>query len=157
MKEIIEIGLIINLIFQTLRLNGVQHNVVTLLPWSKFSQKKKSREELTTYFPLIQHGPHRKRRVQQFFYCCLCIHCHGNIFTEPLFKKIKGYTKDTQLMGGIQEVRRWDGLRCHDIHNNFHKIYLSIYLSIYFYSCYSHLEHRASVKRLVSLQFLNLR
>jgi hypothetical protein len=34
-------------------------------------------------------------------------------------------------------------------------IYLSIYLPIY--SCCSNLEHRASVKRFVSLQFLNLR
>jgi hypothetical protein len=23
-------------------------------------------------------------RVQQFFYCCVCIHCRGNIFAEPL-------------------------------------------------------------------------
>jgi hypothetical protein len=38
--------------------------------------------------------------------------------------------------------------------------YLSIpifYLSIYLYSCCSHLEHRASVKRFVSLNFLNFR
>jgi hypothetical protein len=36
---------------------------------------------------------------------------------------------------------------------------LSIYLSIYLamYRCCSHLEHRVSVKRFVSLQFLNLR
>jgi hypothetical protein len=33
--------------------------------------------------------------------------------------------------------------------------YLPTYLSIY--SCFSHLEHRASVKRFVSLQFFNLR
>jgi hypothetical protein len=34
----------------------------------------------------------------------------------------------------------------------------SIHLSIYlFYSYYSNLEHRTSVKRFVSLQFLNLR
>jgi hypothetical protein len=33
-------------------------------------------------------------------------------------------------------------------------IYLSLSL---FYSCYSHLKYRASVKRFVSLQFLNLR
>jgi hypothetical protein len=32
-----------------------------------------------------------------------------------------------------------------------------IYMSIAIYSCCSHLEHRASVKRFVSLQFLNLR
>jgi hypothetical protein len=38
-------------------------------------------------------------------------------------------------------------------------ISLSIYLSIYLpiYSCCSHLEHRASVTRFVSFQFLNLR
>jgi hypothetical protein len=29
------------------------------------------------------------------------------------------------LMGGIYEVRRWDGLRCHDIHTKFHKDWLS--------------------------------
>jgi hypothetical protein len=35
--------------------------------------------------------------------------------------------------------------------------YLSIYLSFFLYSCCSHWEHRASVKRFVSLQFLNPR
>jgi hypothetical protein len=34
---------------------------------------------------------------------------------------------------------------------------LSVCLSIYLYSCCPHLEHRASVKRFVSLRFLNLR
>jgi hypothetical protein len=33
---------------------------------------------------------------------------------------------------------------------------LTLYYPIYLYSCCSHLEHRASVKRFVSLQFLNL-
>jgi hypothetical protein len=41
---------------------------------------KKFWEEL----PLIRHGPHRKQLVQQFFYCCMCIRCRGNVFTEPL-------------------------------------------------------------------------
>jgi hypothetical protein len=36
-------------------------------------------------------------------------------------------------------------------------IYLSIYLSVYLSICCSHLEHRASVKRFVLLQFLNRR
>jgi hypothetical protein len=30
----------------------------------------------------VWHGPHRKLRFQQFFNCCICILCHGNIFTE---------------------------------------------------------------------------
>jgi hypothetical protein len=33
---------------------------------------------------LIGQGPHRKRRDQQFLYCCACIHCRGNVFTEPM-------------------------------------------------------------------------
>jgi hypothetical protein len=33
---------------------------------------------------LIRHGPHRKRRAQQFLYCCMCIHCSGKVFAEPL-------------------------------------------------------------------------
>jgi hypothetical protein len=33
---------------------------------------------------LIRHGPHRKRHVQQFFYCCVCIRYRGNVSTEPL-------------------------------------------------------------------------
>jgi hypothetical protein len=40
---------------------------------------KKLWEELTA-FPLTRHGPHRTRRVQQFFYCCVRIRCHGNMF-----------------------------------------------------------------------------
>jgi hypothetical protein len=33
---------------------------------------------------LIQHGPHWKRGVQQFFYCWVCIRYRGNVSTEPL-------------------------------------------------------------------------
>jgi ABC-type histidine transport system ATPase subunit len=40
--------------------------------------------ERITYFPLILQGPHKKQRVKQFFYCCLCIRCRGNMFDEPL-------------------------------------------------------------------------
>jgi hypothetical protein len=45
---------------------------------------KKFWEELVAYFSFIRHGSHRKRRAQQFFYCYLCIHCRGNVFTDPL-------------------------------------------------------------------------
>jgi hypothetical protein len=40
--------------------------------------------------PLIRHGPHWKRRVQQFFYCCVCICYRGNVYTEPLPSNEKG-------------------------------------------------------------------
>jgi hypothetical protein len=69
--------------------------------------KKKFWEELIVYFPSIRHGPHRKRRVKQFFYCCMCICCRGNIFTEPLPSNERGLHIQThRLMGGIYEVRR---------------------------------------------------
>jgi hypothetical protein len=35
-------------------------------------------------FSLTRHRPHWKRRVQQFFYCCVCIRYRGNVSTEPL-------------------------------------------------------------------------
>jgi hypothetical protein len=52
---------------------------------------KKFWEELIAYFPLIRHGPHRKRRLQQFFVAAgkslpsRCLATKGGIhFTEPL-------------------------------------------------------------------------
>jgi hypothetical protein len=74
------------------------------------------------YFPLILHGPHRKRYVQQFFYSCSFIRCRGNVLTEPLPINDRGIQIQTHgLMGRIHEVRRWDGLRCLDIHTKFYK------------------------------------
>jgi hypothetical protein len=32
----------------------------------------------------IRHGPHRKQRVQQFYYCCAYIRCRSNVFTKLL-------------------------------------------------------------------------
>jgi hypothetical protein len=38
----------------------------------------------TKYSCLTRNGSHRKHRIQQFFYCCLCIHCRGNVYTYSL-------------------------------------------------------------------------
>jgi hypothetical protein len=80
---------------------------------------KKFWEGIIANIPLIRHGSHRKRRVQQFFYCCVCIHCHGNVFTETLPSNERRYTYEHRLMGGI-----WDGLRCHNIHTVFENDWL---------------------------------
>jgi hypothetical protein len=40
---------------------------------------------------LIRHGPHWKRRVQQFFYCCMCMRYRGNVSTEPMPSNDKGF------------------------------------------------------------------
>jgi L-lactate utilization protein LutB len=40
--------------------------------------KKYIRQEIlgkTNGLLLVDNGPHRKRRVQQFLYCCVCIRC----------------------------------------------------------------------------------
>jgi hypothetical protein len=39
---------------------------------------------------LIRHGPQRKRCIQQFFCCCACIRCHGNVLTEMLPRNDRG-------------------------------------------------------------------
>jgi hypothetical protein len=51
----------------------------------------------------------------------LRINCRSNVFTEPLAGKIGGFICRHKLMGGIYEVRRWDGLNCPHVHNNFDK------------------------------------
>jgi hypothetical protein len=45
---------------------------------------KEVRGRTNCLLPLIRHGPHRKRRVQQFFYCCVCIRGRDEVFIEGL-------------------------------------------------------------------------
>jgi hypothetical protein len=53
-------------------------------------QKKKSLGRTNRLLSLIRHGPHWKRRVQQLFYCCVCIRYRGKVSAEPLPSKDKG-------------------------------------------------------------------
>jgi hypothetical protein len=82
---------------------------------------KKLWQEPIAYFPLIWHGPHRKRRVLQFFCCCVCIRYRGNGFTLLLPSNI--HIQTHRLMGWIYKVRHWYGLRCNDIYTRFHKVW----------------------------------
>jgi hypothetical protein len=62
-------------------------------------------EELIAYFPLIRHGPHRKRSAQQFLYCCV-YSLTVRFITEPFPSKDSGIHIQThRLMGGIYAVR----------------------------------------------------
>jgi hypothetical protein len=61
--------------------------------WLKGSYIKLKQEVLgrtNRLLSLILHGPHWKRRVQQFFYCCVCIRYLGNVSTEPLPSNDRG-------------------------------------------------------------------
>jgi hypothetical protein len=51
--------------------------------------------------------------------CAVCIRYCGNVSTEPLPSNV--HIKTHRLMEGIYGVSRWDGLRSHDIHTEFHK------------------------------------
>jgi hypothetical protein len=89
--------------------------------WRMYRSKRQSANILgrIAYLLLIRYGPHRKWRVQPFFYCCVCIRCRCNVFTEPSNRNV--HIQTHRLMGRIYKVRRWDGLKCHDIHTKFHK------------------------------------
>jgi hypothetical protein len=52
--------------------------------WSNLKHNKKFWEEQIAYFPWYDTAPHWKRRIQQFFYCCVCIRYCDNVSTEPL-------------------------------------------------------------------------
>jgi hypothetical protein len=51
---------------------------------------------------LIRHGPHRKRHVQQIFYCCVCVCYRGNVSTEPLPSNERGIHIQTHRL--IREI-----------------------------------------------------
>jgi hypothetical protein len=44
---------------------------------SEMLRKREVLARTNCLLSLIRHGSHRKRRVQQFFYCCMYIHCRS--------------------------------------------------------------------------------
>jgi hypothetical protein len=63
--------------------------------------KQEVRGRTNRLLSLIRHGPYW-RRVQQFFYCCVCIRYRGNVPIEPLPSNDKGIHIQThRLMGEI--------------------------------------------------------
>jgi hypothetical protein len=50
-------------------------------------------------------------------YIVAYVHCRGNVFTERLPSNVR--IRRHRLMGGIYEVRRSDGLRCHEFHEDY--------------------------------------
>jgi hypothetical protein len=108
------------------------YEIVYVLHWSQtltpaISTCKDKQEVLgRTNRPLVlmRHGPHRKRRVQQFFNCCVCICCRGNVFIDPFPSIERGIHYRHGLMEETYKVRHWDGLRWHNIHIKFHKDWL---------------------------------
>jgi hypothetical protein len=58
-------------------------------------------ERINRLLSLIRHGPHWKWRVQQFFYCCVCIRYRGNVSTEPLPSNGKGGFLPTRCLATI--------------------------------------------------------
>jgi hypothetical protein len=72
----------------------------------------------STDTPLIRHAAHRKRRGQQFFCCFLCIFVAKVMF--PPSRCLATFTCKHRLSGGIYEVRRSDGLMCHDTRTKYH-------------------------------------
>jgi hypothetical protein len=76
---------------------------------------KKFWEELPNFLSLhiqcfIRHRPHKKHRVQQLFYCCVCIRCRGNVFIEPLpsnGRLLWLHNSGFQALGGGTQTARW--------------------------------------------------
>jgi hypothetical protein len=65
--------------------------------------KKKVLGRINRLHSLIRHGPHWKRCVQQFFYCCVCIRYSDNVCTEPLPSNVRDFLPSRCLatIGGI--------------------------------------------------------
>jgi hypothetical protein len=60
-------------------------------------------------------------RIDKDAFCC-CMHSlpWERVYWAIAYKRYAGIHMQThRLMEGICEVRRWDGIRCHDIHTEF--------------------------------------
>jgi hypothetical protein len=68
---------------------------------------KKFRRKVIACFPFIRHRPHRKRRVQNLFYCCLCNRCRCNAFTKPLSSNNRGLHTQTDGRNVWSTPLRW--------------------------------------------------
>jgi hypothetical protein len=76
----------------------------------------KGHTDRPTNSPLIQHGPSSRRRVQQFFHCCMYSLPRERVYRSvALQRQTRKRIQAHRLMGGIHKVRLWDGLRYHDI------------------------------------------
>jgi hypothetical protein len=65
-----------------IKLYVITQKTKILIPMALYSYKDNIK-----FFPLIGQGSHRKRRV---FYCCVCIRCRENVFTETLPSNDRG-------------------------------------------------------------------
>jgi hypothetical protein len=71
---------------------------LTNASWLNHEQKVLGKTNLLLSF--IRHRKHKKRRVNNFFYGCMCIRCRGNNFIEPLPSNDREITHiDTQTDG----------------------------------------------------------
>jgi hypothetical protein len=84
-------------------LNLEKHTVTSLrvdiATWHFYISKKFWKVHIA-YFPLTRHGLHRKRRLQQFFYSCVCI------LRSRWLATIRGYTFTHRLTTSIYETHR---------------------------------------------------
>jgi hypothetical protein len=85
--------------------------------------------------PLIKYRQHRKWRIHQFFYCCVYSLPRKRVYLIIAQQRKVGYIllsrclatkrgihiQRHRLMGGIYEIRRWNGIRSYDMHTKFHK------------------------------------
>jgi hypothetical protein len=84
--------------------NMYKHTSICKLPTFRptlYTYITNSRQEVlgrtNRLLSLIRHRPHSKRRVQQFFYCCVCIRYRGNVSTEPLPSNDREGHTDTHI------------------------------------------------------------
>jgi hypothetical protein len=77
---------------------------------SETKKNKKFCEELVAYFPLIPHGLHIERRLQKFS-IVVCVFVTAVFLSSCCLAMIIEMDIQThELMEGIYEVRRWNGL-----------------------------------------------
>jgi hypothetical protein len=127
---------------------------VTFLP-SRCLVTTEGYTDSPTDSPLIQHGPHRKRLIPQFFYC-VCIRCRGKVFSKPLPSNVQ--IRIHRLMGSIYHHLWHNNDNNHHHHNDncyfCYRLYLMFYC--FFLQCLPLIGFMVVVKHFNKLSALLL-
>jgi hypothetical protein len=89
--------------------------------WYTVYWNKKFWEEQIAYFPLTRHRPHKNDASNKSSIVAYVFVAAEMFLPSRCLATVVIHRQTHRPMGGIYEVRRWDGLRYRDMHTKFHK------------------------------------
>jgi hypothetical protein len=100
---------------------GRDNRLLAYFPY--FGKEQKFWEELIAYFRWYDKDRTKDDASNNYFIVACVFVAVVTFFPSRCLVTVGGYTYRQRFMWGTYEVRRWDGLRRHDIHTKFHNVW----------------------------------